>query len=111
LNAHFSAPHFLTDLIDIYGSPSQAGFGSAVFYEKIEKNADLESIALQYYQYFLGDLWTRLGETAWLSTWKPAFLTNFVIAIAKSFIWYRFNLSLTGNSKTTVCCFRRSLER
>jgi hypothetical protein len=73
LNAHFSAPHFLTDLIDIYGSPSQAGFGSAVFYEKIEKNADLESIALQYYQYFLGDLWTRLGETAWLSTWKQVY--------------------------------------
>jgi hypothetical protein len=66
-------PPFLTDLINIYSSPSQAGFGSAVFYEKIEETADLDSIALKYYQYFLGDLWNRFGEAAWLSTWKQVY--------------------------------------
>lgn len=74
MNHHFSSSKFLTDLIDIYGSPSQSGFGSAVFHEKKAKDADLESLALQYYKYFVGDLWTRFGETAWLSSWKQVYV-------------------------------------
>lgn len=54
----------------IYGQPSQAGFGSAVFYERIEPGSDLEPIALRYYQYFVGELWEHYGESAWMSTWK-----------------------------------------
>ncbi len=67
-------PKYVTDLVDIYGTPSQEGFGSAVFYEKIGKKTDLEQIARQYYQYFVGDLWTRFGETAWLSGWKEVYI-------------------------------------
>jgi hypothetical protein len=63
-----------TDLVKLYGAPSQAGFGSAVFNELIESGTNLESIALRYYQYFVGELWEQYGESAWMSTWKPVYV-------------------------------------
>ncbi len=57
----------------IYGPPSQAGFGSAVFVQQSEPGPDLESIALKYYQHFVGELWDRFGSTAWMSTWQQVY--------------------------------------
>lgn len=61
-------------LQSIYGAPSQAGFGSAVFYEAIEPGTDLDAIALRYYQHFVGQLWEQYGESAWMSTWKQVYV-------------------------------------
>lgn len=67
-------PPDYTELVNLYGAPSQAGFGSAVFYELIEPGSDLEPIALRYYQYFVGSLWEQYGESAWMSTWKQVYV-------------------------------------
>jgi hypothetical protein len=72
-------PPEYTDLVNLYGAPSQAGFGSAVFYELIEPGSDLEPIALQYYQYFVGSLWAQYGESAWMSTWKQVYVRPYGI--------------------------------
>ncbi len=58
------------DLVTLYGAPSQAGFGSAVFSDRIEPGSDLESVALHDYQHFVGKLWEQYGESAWMSAWK-----------------------------------------
>lgn len=63
-------PLYYTDLVTLYGAPSQSGFGSAVFYDQIETGSDLEPIALHYYQHFVGDLWEQFGADAWMSAWK-----------------------------------------
>lgn len=63
----------VTVLQALYGQPSQAGFGSAVFDGLIPAGEDLEAIALQYYQHFVGNLWEQYGETAWMSTWKRVY--------------------------------------
>jgi hypothetical protein len=57
-------PPQVADLQAIYGLPSQIGFGSAVFYERVDRAEDLEPVALSIYRYFVGDLWERFGETA-----------------------------------------------
>jgi hypothetical protein len=54
-----------------YGAPSQAAFGSAVFYEKSAD--DLEQAALAKYRFFTGELWERYGEEAWLGPWKKVY--------------------------------------
>ncbi|XGV97877.1 MAG: hypothetical protein ACAF41_02880 [Leptolyngbya sp. BL-A-14] len=64
----------VTVLQSIYGMPSQSGFGGAVFYESIEPGTDLESIALRYYQHFVGKLWEQYGESAWMSTWQQVYV-------------------------------------
>jgi hypothetical protein len=58
----------------IYGQPSQKGFGSAVFDEQIELGTELESIALRYYQYFVGKLWEQFGSEAWMGAWKRVYV-------------------------------------
>jgi len=63
----------VTALQAIYGQPSQAGFGSAVFDAAIAPATDPESVALRSYQYFVGDLWEQYGADAWMSTWKPIY--------------------------------------
>ncbi|MBL1173592.1 hypothetical protein [Pantanalinema sp. GBBB05] len=69
-----SPPPDYTDLVTLYGAPSQAGFGSAVFDEIIEPGTDLEPIVLQYYRHFVGKLWEQYGADAWMSTWKPVYV-------------------------------------
>lgn len=68
-----SLPQYVVDLVNLYGAPSQAGFGSAVFYEVIEPGLDLEPVALKYYQHFVGKLWEQFGEAAWMSAWKQVY--------------------------------------
>lgn len=64
----------ITNLQSIYGMPSQAGFGSAVFWELVERAADLESVALKYYRYFVGEHWEQFGEDAWMSCWQQVYV-------------------------------------
>ncbi|MCB0042035.1 MAG: serine hydrolase [Caldilinea sp.] len=56
-----------------YGPPSQAAFGSAVFYEPQAGGADLEALALEQYKYFVGELWERYGEAAWMGPWRQVY--------------------------------------
>lgn len=64
----------VTLLQAIYGPPSQAGFGSAVFHEQLPPGTALEAIALRYYQHFVGPLWEQFGADAWMSTWKQVYV-------------------------------------
>jgi hypothetical protein len=64
-------PEYVAALEAAYGAPSQAAFGSAVFYEKTVD--DLEQAALAKYRYFVGDLWERYGGDAWLGPWKKVY--------------------------------------
>jgi hypothetical protein len=65
-------PADVTALQAVYGAPSQAAFGSAVFYEQTTPD-DLEQAALAKYRYFVGELWERYGEAAWLGPWKKVY--------------------------------------
>jgi hypothetical protein len=71
--AEQSKPDYVTDLEAAYGAPSQAGFGSAVFHEQLAAGDDLEQAALAKYKYFVGDLWERYGEDAWMGPWKMVY--------------------------------------
>jgi hypothetical protein len=62
----------MTALEAAYGAPSQEGFGSAVFYEKLKAGDDLTDAALAKYKYFVGDLWERYCAEAWMGPWKEA---------------------------------------
>jgi hypothetical protein len=53
-----------------YGAPSQAGMGSAVFFERLAPGADLEKAAVAKYRHFVGASWERFGEKAWMGPWK-----------------------------------------
>lgn len=66
-------PAYVTALEAAYGPPSQAGFGSAVFYKQNGKAADLEQAAQAQYRYFVGDLWDRYGAGAWLGSWQQVY--------------------------------------
>ena len=65
-------PSYIMDLEAIYGSPSQKAFGTAVFFESI-KTGDLKQRALDKYRYFVGELWDKYGEDAWLGAWKEVY--------------------------------------
>ncbi|HAJ34854.1 MAG TPA: hypothetical protein DCL15_04055 [Chloroflexi bacterium] len=56
-----------------YGPPSDAGFGSAVFYTALGADASLEQAALDKYKVFTGELWQRYGEAAWMGPWKEVY--------------------------------------
>ena len=66
-------PAYVTDLEAAYGAPSQAGFGSAVFYESLPAADDLDQKALEKIKYFVGDLWECYGEEAWMGSWKEVY--------------------------------------
>ena len=66
-------PVQVTNLEAVYGAPSQAGFGSAVFYVPTADSMDLTQMALDHYKYFVGDLWARYGEDAWMGPWKTVY--------------------------------------
>lgn len=66
-------PVYLMLLEAAYGGPSQAAFGSAVFFEQVERSEELEKAALDKYKYFVGELWERYGEGAWMGAWKEVY--------------------------------------
>ena len=63
----------MANLEAVYGAPSQAAFGSAVFSEKLTATDDLAQAALAKYRYFVGDLWERYGEQAWMGPWREVY--------------------------------------
>jgi hypothetical protein len=66
-------PESVSDLQAAYGAPSQAGFGSAVFFEPIKAGDDLSQAALAKYKNFTGELWERWGSDAWMGPWKEVY--------------------------------------
>jgi hypothetical protein len=66
-------PDYVVQLETAYGAPSQSGFGSTVFFDKVERSAELEKAALEKYKYFIGELWERYGEDAWMGPWKEVY--------------------------------------
>lgn len=66
-------PGYVVDLERAYGPPSQAGFGSAVFFDALPPEADLSEAALGTYRHFVGPLWERFGEPAWMQAWKEVY--------------------------------------
>lgn len=78
-------PDAVAALETVFGPPSQAGFGSAVFYDPLAPDVDLEQAALARYQFFVGDLWERYGADAWMEPWqrvysRPAGATRDIVA-------------------------------
>lgn len=61
------------ELQSVFGGPSSSGFGSAVFVATVAQDEDLEKAALEVYRRFVGGLWERWGEAAWMGPWKRAF--------------------------------------
>ena len=66
-------PVYVAALEAAYGEPSQEGFGSAVFFEQMQQDDDLEEMAKKYYQYFVGKNWDEWGEEVWMSPWKEIY--------------------------------------
>ncbi len=64
------------DLEAVFGGPSSEGFGSAVFSDILEsdEDGDLERTALDVYRRFVGELWDRWGEDAWMAPWKQVYV-------------------------------------
>lgn len=73
MNGPAQRPDYVTRLEAAYGPPSQAGFGSAVFFETLRPTDDLTRAALAKYRYFVGELWGRYGEEAWVAPWKEVY--------------------------------------
>jgi hypothetical protein len=67
-------PEYIVNLEAAYGLPGQAGFGSAVFFERVESAGALEREALKKYEYFVGDSWKRAGKDAWMAQWKKVYV-------------------------------------
>jgi len=68
----FAKPDYVSALEHAYGAPSQAGFGSAVFYAP-GPLPDLAQAALDNYRYFVGDRWEQYGGAAWLGPWRQIY--------------------------------------
>ena len=67
-------PTYLAGLQAAYGPPSDAGFGSAVFYTAFADDASLEQAALDKYKAFTGEFWQRYGEATWMGPWKEVYV-------------------------------------
>jgi len=65
-----TTPGYAAQLEEAYGPPSQQGFGSAVFHEVLRPGDELAAAALAKYRYFVGPLWDRFGEQAWMGSWR-----------------------------------------
>ena len=67
-----ATPDYVRALEKAYGAPSQAAFGSAVFYEA-QAEGDLTRAALGHYKHFVGKLWEQYGEAAWMGPWQEVY--------------------------------------
>jgi hypothetical protein len=66
-------PPYVRDLQASYGPPSQEAFGGATFFDKPASGTSLEAAALEKYRYFVGDLWEKYGEDAWMGPWSQVY--------------------------------------
>jgi hypothetical protein len=67
------AAGYAAQLEAAYGPPSQQGFGSAVFHEVLRPGDELAAAALAKYRFFVGPLWDRFGEQAWMGPWREVY--------------------------------------
>lgn len=66
-------PPYVRDLQQAYGPPSQEAFGGATFFDKPASGKPLEAAAREKYRHFVGELWARYGEDAWMGAWKQVY--------------------------------------
>jgi len=66
-------PDCIRDLEAAYGPPSNSAFGSAVFSRRVDSSDELEPAAIAVYRAFIGELWARYGEDAWMGPWKKVY--------------------------------------
>jgi hypothetical protein len=71
-------PDYVALLEASYGAPNQNGFGSAVFFEVLKMTDDLGKASLEKYKFFVGDLWKKYGEKAWMGPWKEVYARKHV---------------------------------
>jgi len=69
-------PDYLTRMETAFGAPGEAGFGSAVFHEVLKGTDDLSQAAKVKYRTFVGQLWERFGEAAWMGPWREAYVRD-----------------------------------
>jgi hypothetical protein len=64
----------LQRLEELFGKPSQATLGAAVFLsESTLSVSQLDEFAKSRYQYFAGAAWESFGEENWNKTWKQLY--------------------------------------
>ena len=66
-------PDEIRGLEAAYGPPSDAAFGSAVFFRRVGAKDELEPSAITVYRAFVGKLWDRYGEDAWMGPWRKVY--------------------------------------
>ncbi len=67
-------PGYILALEAVYGSPSQAAFGSAVFFDSVQASEDLEKAARKYYRHFIGSKWNEWGEDVCMTPWQEVYV-------------------------------------
>ncbi|NEO27320.1 MAG: hypothetical protein F6K03_10595 [Kamptonema sp. SIO4C4] len=65
---YFAGPH--EDLSHPHHNNKRGLADLAIFYETINPEADLDEIALRYYQQFVGASWDEFGESVWMGSWE-----------------------------------------
>jgi hypothetical protein len=67
-----ASPPVVAELEQVFGLPSEAGFGSAVFFHPTTAtdSGSLEVEGQAIYRTFCGDLWEKFGAENWLATWE-----------------------------------------
>lgn len=69
MSALSSFPQYALDLVEIYGPPKQRTWGTAVFYDRVDPNTDLDEVALRHYQYFANAAdWSTKPQ--WRNMWQ-----------------------------------------
>ncbi|MCC5896539.1 MAG: hypothetical protein JJU32_01300 [Phormidium sp. BM_Day4_Bin.17] len=62
-------PQYVSDLIALYGQDYGNLLGSAVFYDILDPDADLEQVALRHQRDFVGPKWFTSKQEDWLGGW------------------------------------------
>ena len=62
-------PQYVSDLISLYGQTAERLLGSAVFYDILDPDADLEQVALRRQRDFIGPKWFDPKQEDWLGGW------------------------------------------
>ena len=66
-------PGYVRALEERFGPPNRNGFGSTVLFGTASNRTDLARLARDAYRHFVGDLWDRWGEAAWMGSWRHVF--------------------------------------
>ena len=68
-------PESVAKLASVYGGPSQAAFGSAVFHDRLQGD-DLVEAARTRYREFVGKLLEQYGKEAWMAPWREVYVRD-----------------------------------